>query len=148
MLQPGRYWPQFCEAVGRPELAVDERFNSTEKLMANAADAAELVADLLASRDHAEWFHILDKIDGQWSTAQNAWEVGQDVSLRANGYIGSVTDADGRHRELVANPVQFDEQPAQLRRGPQFAEHTDDIMRELGFDDDDIIQFKIAGAIT
>jgi len=148
MLQPGRYWPEFCAAVGRPELASDERFDSTQKLMANAADAAEIVAEILGSRDHAEWVSILEKIEGQWSSAQNAWEVGQDVSLRANGYIGSVTDADGKQRELVANPVQFDEQPAQLRRGPQFAEHTDDIVRELGFDEDDIIQLKIDGAIT
>ena len=48
----------------------------------------------------------------------------------------------------MANPVQFDETPPELRRGPTFAEHTDDILRELGRSDDEIIQLKIDGACT
>jgi crotonobetainyl-CoA:carnitine CoA-transferase CaiB-like acyl-CoA transferase len=148
MLQPGRYWPEFCRCIGHPELATDERFDSTENLMSNAAGAADIVADVIASRNHEDWVQAFDAMEGQWSTAQNAWEVGQDISLRANGYISGLTDADGKQRELVANPVQFDEMPVQLRRGPQFAEHTDDVLRELGFSEDDIIELKITGAIT
>jgi crotonobetainyl-CoA:carnitine CoA-transferase CaiB-like acyl-CoA transferase len=59
-----------------------------------------------------------------------------------------VTDADGEERELVANPVQFDETPPVLTRAPLFAEHTDDILRELGRSEDEIIQLKIDGAVT
>jgi crotonobetainyl-CoA:carnitine CoA-transferase CaiB-like acyl-CoA transferase len=44
--------------------------------------------------------------------------------------------------------VQFDETPACLTRAPQFAEHTDDILRELGKSDDELIDLKIAGAVT
>ena len=35
-----------------------------------------------------------------------------------------------------------------LRRAPQFAEHTDEIVTELGRDEEAIINLKIAGAIT
>ena len=41
-----------------------------------------------------------------------------DHSLRANGFIAKVTDADGIERELVANPVQFDETPVVSKRAP------------------------------
>jgi crotonobetainyl-CoA:carnitine CoA-transferase CaiB-like acyl-CoA transferase len=44
--------------------------------------------------------------------------------------------------------VKFDDDPAELQRAPQFAEHTDDVLRELGVDDDRLIELKIAGAIT
>jgi hypothetical protein len=80
--------------------------------------------------------------------ASLAAKVSQDVSIRANGHIAPVTDADGSQRELVANPVQFDERPAALRRAPQFAEHTDDILRELGLSDEELIKLKIVGAVT
>lgn len=57
-----------------------------------------------------------------------------------------------RHRrrsaKLVANPVQFDEKPVQLKRAPQFAEHTDDILRALGKSDDELIDLKVSGAVT
>jgi crotonobetainyl-CoA:carnitine CoA-transferase CaiB-like acyl-CoA transferase len=74
--------------------------------------------------------------------------VGNDPQVRANGYVVPVVDADGNERELVASPVQFDETPFTLTRAPQFAEHTDDIIRELGRDDDQLIELKILGAIT
>jgi crotonobetainyl-CoA:carnitine CoA-transferase CaiB-like acyl-CoA transferase len=62
--------------------------------------------------------------------------------------IAPVEDADGRQRELVANPVQFDETPASLIRAPQFAEHTDEVLLGLGLSDEDLIQLKIDGAVT
>jgi crotonobetainyl-CoA:carnitine CoA-transferase CaiB-like acyl-CoA transferase len=44
--------------------------------------------------------------------------------------------------------VQFDETPASLTRAPQFAEHTDEILRGLGKTDDELIGLKITGAVT
>jgi crotonobetainyl-CoA:carnitine CoA-transferase CaiB-like acyl-CoA transferase len=148
MLQPGRYWPEFCAAVGRPELATDPRFDDVDKIMANAGEAAEIVAGILSSRTYNEWIGVFEGVSGQWAAVQDAWEVSQDKSLRANGFIAAVTDADGVERELVANPVQFDERPASLTRAPQFAEHTDEILRELGLSEDELLQLKIAGAVT
>jgi crotonobetainyl-CoA:carnitine CoA-transferase CaiB-like acyl-CoA transferase len=148
MLQPGRYWAEFCKLAGRADLADDDRFDSTEKLMANAAEAAEIVAGLIVERPYREWTEILSRGEGQWSAVQNAWEVGQDPALRANGLIVPVVDADGVGRELVASPVQFDETPVDLTRAPQFAEHTDEVLRSLGLDDDQLIALKIDGAAT
>jgi crotonobetainyl-CoA:carnitine CoA-transferase CaiB-like acyl-CoA transferase len=148
MLQAGRYWPEFCTAAGRPELGADPRFDSAETIMANAAEAAEIVAAIVASRTFQEWQEILERVEGQWAAVQNAWEAGRDAGLRANGYIAPVTDAEGVPRELVASPVQFDEHPASLTRAPQFAEHTDEILRELGLSDEQLLQLKVAGAAT
>lgn len=148
MLQPGKYWPEFCRVAERDELAVDPRFDSTDKLMANAGIAADLVAEIVASRTYDEWVERFGKMDGQWAAVQNAYEVSRDASLRANGNIVPVIDADGVQRELVANPVLFDQSPITLTRAPQFAEHTDQIVLELGKTEDELIALKIAGAIT
>ncbi|GAA5149029.1 CoA transferase [Pseudonocardia eucalypti] len=148
MLQPGRYWPEFCRLVGREELAKDQRFDGTEKIMANAGAAAGIVAGIIGTRTCAEWVEILSRGEGQWSVVQNAWEVGRDPSLRANGLIAPVVDAEGVPRELVANPVQFGETPPALTRAPQFAEHTDDVLRECGRSDEEILQLKLDGAVT
>jgi crotonobetainyl-CoA:carnitine CoA-transferase CaiB-like acyl-CoA transferase len=148
MLQPGKYWPEFCKVVGRADLAADERFNTTEKIMANAAEAAGIVAEIIASRTYGEWLEKFEGMEGQWAAVQDPWEVSQDTSLRANGHIAQVIDADGKERELVTNPVQFDGQAPQLSRAPQFAEHTDEILRELGRSDDELLALKIAGAVT
>jgi crotonobetainyl-CoA:carnitine CoA-transferase CaiB-like acyl-CoA transferase len=148
MLQPGRYWPEFCRHIDREDLISDGRFATVEALMANAPQAAEIVQEVLAARTLAEWTSRFTGMEGQWAVAQNPWEVGQDPALRANGLIAEVIDTEGTRRELVANPVQFDQKPVQIRRAPQFAEHTDEILRGLGRSDDELIGLKISGAVT
>lgn len=87
-------------------------------------------------------------MEGQWAPVKDPLEIAADPQVAANNYLVEVTDADGNERRLVANPVQFDETPPVVTRAPQFAEHTDDILRDLGKDEDEIIQLKIDGVCT
>jgi crotonobetainyl-CoA:carnitine CoA-transferase CaiB-like acyl-CoA transferase len=148
MLQAGRYWAEFCVHLGRPELAADERFDSAEKLAENADAAGAIIAAEIAGATLAEWTKRFEPMDGPWDPVQNSLEVGHDEQLRANGFVADVVDVDGHPRQLVTSPVQFDEAPATATRGPQFAEHTDEILAELGHDHDRVIALKVAGAVT
>jgi crotonobetainyl-CoA:carnitine CoA-transferase CaiB-like acyl-CoA transferase len=148
MLQPTRYWPEFCSLMGLDEAARDPRFASLESMAANADAANGLVYDAIGARTYAECKRILNESTGQWAPVQDAWDLANDEALLANGRIVDVVDAEGTPQKLVANPVKFDDQPLELTRAPVFAEHTDDVLRELGLDDDALIELKIAGAIT
>jgi crotonobetainyl-CoA:carnitine CoA-transferase CaiB-like acyl-CoA transferase len=147
MLQPTRYWPEFCERMGRPDLITDPRF-AGDAVLRNGLEGGEIVADIIGRLTLAQWRELMDGAEGQWALVQNAYEVGMDPALRENGLVATVTDYEGKERELVANPVQFDETAVVSKRAPQFAEHTDEIMRELGKTEDELIALKIAGAIT
>ncbi|MDA8043633.1 MAG: CoA transferase [Actinomycetota bacterium] len=148
MLQPGRYWADACRHLGLDELIDDERFDTAEKLIANAEEAGRYVADAIAEQSFAYWLKQLQTLEGQWSPVQGPHDIIKDEQLLANGGILPVVDADGVERHLVANPVQFDETPPVLTRAPQFAEQTDDLLRELGLDEEAIIALKIDGAVT
>ncbi len=148
MLQPGRYWADTCRHIGREDLITDERFDSVEKVMANSEAGAAIVQEEIRKRPYAEWLERFRTLQGQWAPAQNSVEAGLDEQVRAAGLIRPVVDIEGVERELVASPVQFDGQPTDLRRGPQFAEHTDELLQELGLSDDEIVQLKVVGAVT
>jgi crotonobetainyl-CoA:carnitine CoA-transferase CaiB-like acyl-CoA transferase len=148
MLQPTRYWIPVCRLFGLDAAAVDERFASLESLAANADEASALLAEAIGSRTFDDCTRVLSLLRGQWSPVQDAWEVAHDESLIANGRIADVRDAYGNQQRLVASPVKFDEAAAHLTRAPMFAEHTDEVLRELGMDDHDLIELKIEGAIT
>jgi crotonobetainyl-CoA:carnitine CoA-transferase CaiB-like acyl-CoA transferase len=148
MLQAGRYWADFCRHLDREDLIDDPRFASHDALMANAPAAHAIVAAEIAARPLAEWVNRFRDLEGSWAPLQNSLEVARDPQLRANGYISELLDADGNKRRLLANPVQFDQTPATLSRAPQFAEHTDDVLRELGLSEEQILALKIEGAVT
>jgi crotonobetainyl-CoA:carnitine CoA-transferase CaiB-like acyl-CoA transferase len=148
MLQPGRYFADVCKHIDLEHLLEDERFTTADGLMANAEEASNAVADAIAQKPFAYWLQHLQSMEGQWAPLQNLLELADDPQVKANGYIVPITDADGKDRRLVANPVQFDERPPPTTRAPQFAEHTDEILRELGYSDDQMMQLKIDGACT
>jgi crotonobetainyl-CoA:carnitine CoA-transferase CaiB-like acyl-CoA transferase len=148
MLQPTRYWPEFCRLMGLDQYAEDPRFGSLESMAAHADLAYGLVQDAIATLSFAECKEILSKGTGQWAPVQDAWEMANDQDLIANGRIANILDAEGNPQRLVASPVKFDDDPAALGRAPQFAEHTDEVLRDLGLDDERLIELKIAGAIT
>jgi crotonobetainyl-CoA:carnitine CoA-transferase CaiB-like acyl-CoA transferase len=147
MLQPIRYWPRFCRLFGLDDAAEDERFSSLESLATHADEAYALVAVAIGGRTFDECKRLLNQSGGQWAPVQDAWEIANDEALIANGRVVDVVDAEGNTQKLVANPVKFDEAALHLARAPQFAEHTDDVLRELGLSDEELIDLKIAGAI-
>jgi crotonobetainyl-CoA:carnitine CoA-transferase CaiB-like acyl-CoA transferase len=148
MLQPGRYFADVCRHLGLEELIDDPRFGTAEDLMANASEAGTYIAQAIGAKPYAHWVEVLETMEGPWAPVQSPLEIANDPQMVANGYICSLMDSEGQERRLVANPVQFDEQPPVLIRAPLFAEHTDDILRQLGKTDDEIIQLKIDGACT
>jgi len=148
MLQAGRYWADFCEHIERPELAKDPRFDTPEKLAGNAAQAVPILREVFAKRTLAEWTARFKTLAGQWAPVQHTLEVVADPQVRANGYIASAKTKEGTPFELVATPVQFDEQPTPTSRAPEFNEHGDEILAELGIDWDTIVDLKVRGVVA
>jgi hypothetical protein len=67
-----------------------------------------------------------------------------DPQTVANGYIVDCETAGGVPFQLVGAPMQYDETPPQARRAPEFNEHGDDILQEVGLDWDAIEQHHAA----
>ncbi len=86
-------------------------------------------------------------MDGVWAPYQEPLELHTDPQVVANGYLATVETDEGPC-DLVTNPVQFDERPFELTRAPGHGEQTEELLLELGYDWDDIIRMKDAGAIT
>ena len=110
--------------------------------------AADIIAEEIAKRPFAEWRETFATLEGQWAPIQSPLELASDRQVIANGYLRPVIDADGNEQQLIANPVQFNNEPAELTRAPQFAEHTDEILGQLGYDMDKIIELKLTGSVT
>jgi len=148
MVQGFRFFADVCRHLEITELIDDERFNTAPNLMANAQTAARYIADAIAERPFSYWIKHLTTMEGPWAPVQGPLDILDDPQMEANGYIRTLADSEGIERQLIANPVQFDQEPPTTTRAPQFAEHTDDLLRKLGHSDDEILQLKIDGVVT
>jgi crotonobetainyl-CoA:carnitine CoA-transferase CaiB-like acyl-CoA transferase len=147
-LQAARYWPEFCTLIGRPELGTDERFADAAAISANVAEATDIVREAFAHRDAGEWRELLADFSGQWAMVQDTLEVAEDPQAVANGYVQECKTAEGVSFRLAAAPVQYDGQPAAPRRAPEFNEHGDAILGDLGLDMDAILDLKVRGVVA
>jgi crotonobetainyl-CoA:carnitine CoA-transferase CaiB-like acyl-CoA transferase len=147
-LQPGKYWPEFCGLVGRQELTTDERFVDAASIVANAAEGRAILTEVFAERTADEWRDLLQSFTGQWAMVQSTLEVVDDPQAIANGYVQQYETAEGLEYRLVAPPVRFDDEPPTPLRAPEFNEHGDEILAEIGLDWDRIIDLKVRGVVA
>jgi len=147
-LQAGKYWPPMCEVLGRPELATDPRFADHASLLANSGDAIEILGEVFAERTLDEWRERLEGFIGQWTAVQDTLETATDPQSIANGYVQDCQTAAGVPFRLAAAPVQFGDEPALPQRAPEFNEHGDAILTELGLDWDTIVDLKVRGVVA
>jgi crotonobetainyl-CoA:carnitine CoA-transferase CaiB-like acyl-CoA transferase len=71
----------------------------------------------------------------------------RDPQVIANGYMADVRDDAERTLSLVAPPVQFDSARYETHPRPGHGAHTDEVLVEVGYNMDEVIQLKIDGAI-
>ena len=147
MLDADRYWADFCEVIGRPELIADPRFVDMDARKANGRACVEILDEVFAGRDYADWCETLQKAKGVWSPFQTPLEVHSDPQVAANGYLADVEMANGSELTLVTSPAQFDEEPAQPTRAPEHGEHTETTLLDLGLSWDEIAKLKDSGII-
>jgi len=148
VLQADRYWADLCQRLGRPDLAQDERFANAGVRFQNRRDCVAELRKTFASQPIAHWEKALADFKAVWDTFRTAPQIHDDPQVEANGYLPKVTDGNGNTFALAANPVQFDEQPVELSAAPAHGQHTEEILLELGYDWDQIIAFKVAGATS
>jgi crotonobetainyl-CoA:carnitine CoA-transferase CaiB-like acyl-CoA transferase len=141
------YWESFCDAVGRREWKTDPLIATHESREANASYCVGLMDELFAGRTLVEWKEVLSAQRGPFDPAQKTGELVDDPQVIANGYLAQVEDDAGRTLHIVAPPVQFDGERYETHRGPDHGADTDEVLTELGYDMDEIIQLKIDGAI-
>jgi crotonobetainyl-CoA:carnitine CoA-transferase CaiB-like acyl-CoA transferase len=148
-LQPERYWPNICLALGLRDLEDDPKFNS---IQARSKHARELIAILdakFATRPRDEWLKVLKEQGCIAAPIQSPLEVSNDPQALANDYFIHADHPVWGRIKMVGFPWDFSETPASWRReAPEFGQHTEEILLEMGYTWDDIARFKEEGAIA
>jgi crotonobetainyl-CoA:carnitine CoA-transferase CaiB-like acyl-CoA transferase len=142
-LQPDRYWPNVCRALGMTELEKDPRFNSIETRAENTKELVAIMDEKFASRPREEWLQVLRKEGCICTPIQSPIEVSNDEQAIANNYFVYVDHPVWGRIKMVGFPWDFSETPAEWQReAPEFGQHTEEILLELGYTWEDIAKLK------
>jgi len=148
MLQSAIQWPGFCQAIERPDLENDPRFDTPETREQNCTELIGILDGVFASRNLADWDKSLRKHDCIYSRVQSPMQVATDPQALANDFFPEIDHPIGGQMRLVATPVNFGQTPASIRTpAPEIGQHTEEVLLELGYRWDDITGLKGQGVI-
>jgi len=133
MLQPDRYWADFVRALGRAELATDERFSTLQVRAANAGAAIEIFDETFATKPRAEWISLL-RAGGDviFTVVNSVDDLPTDPQILANDYVVAVEHPQFGTTQAVGVPVRLGATPGRVRTtAPEFGQHTEEILTDL-----------------
>ena len=128
--------------MGRPEWIGDGRFATVSARRANHAQLDSLVEELVGSSPAEHWFARLDAAGLPYGRVRSIAEVVEHPQLVERGLFGQADSPVGS-LPIVRFPRGSRERP----RVPDLGEHTDEVLAELGYDTDTIIELKVADAV-
>ena len=147
-LQPDKYWPKACRALGMPELEHDSRFNSIEARGENARELIAIMDAKFATKTRDQWFEIFKREGLIHAPIQTPTEVINDPQSLANNYVVWFDHPVLGRTKMVGFPWDFSQTPASIRKEPpELGQHTEEILLELGYTWDDITQLKTEAVI-
>jgi len=145
---PALYWSRFCQAIEREDLEHDPRFESVEARRENQPALLQILEEVFRSKTLEEWKAPLTEGRMLWDPIQSPAEVVADPQARANDFFVPFDHPTFGRIEVVANPIKLSKTPATIRTvAPEFSQHTEEVLLELGYTWEDIAQFKEQGII-
>lgn len=146
MCNKEKFWPALCEKIGRPEWAEDPRFRRFPDRLAHRDLLTEWLDGVLQAKTTAEW---LACFAGTVPAApvNDLAQALENPFVTENGRLQTLPHpARGRFR-MVAPPVRCAGVEAPARPAPALGEHTEPLLRELGYDAARIAALRSAGVI-
>ena len=142
------HWPALAKGIGRTELLTDPRFADPGTLAANSADLTAILDGLFASQPMSRWVEVFEQNHITFGVVRAPSDVAKDPQLKENDIVVPLEGAGGKLNFTISSPIQLHgvaKVPA--KRAPEIGEHNDEILKGLGFGENEIESLRASGTL-
>lgn len=140
---------KFCDVIGSPELATDERYATNTNRIRHREVLIALLQDILVKRTVAEWIARIEPAGVPCGPINNIAQVFEHPQVRHRGMRIDLPHPSAGTTPMVANPIKFSATPVTYGKAPPtLGQHTKQILSTIGgFSDSDIARLAERGII-
>ena len=139
-------WEGLVGAVGRRDLLDDPRFATRNDRWKRHYDIVPILQAEFEKEPRAHWLEALDAAGVPNAPIYRIEEVLDDPQVREMGLPREIRHPKMGPSNLIGNAVRLSDTPARFHRAaPLLGEDTDDILRELGYDEETLARLREQG---
>jgi crotonobetainyl-CoA:carnitine CoA-transferase CaiB-like acyl-CoA transferase len=143
-----RLFRRLCDVLGHPEWAAMPEFADNASRVRNRAALAELIESVLRDRPCAHWLALFEANDFPCGPINDYAAVFADPQVQARGMVVNVDHPTLGTVQALGSPIKMSATPPDpSRRAPLLGEHTDEVLLQAGFSQDEIDRLRSDGAI-
>jgi crotonobetainyl-CoA:carnitine CoA-transferase CaiB-like acyl-CoA transferase len=141
-------YERFCRCMGREDWLTDERFRSPGRRSRNRVAMNAEIEAITATRSISEWIALFNEAGVPAGPINTIDEVFADPQVQHLAMAAPVRHPVLGEIELVSQPIRFGDQPFTIRSAtPEYGEHTDAILEDLGYGSDEVAALREQGVI-
>ncbi len=144
------FWDPFWEALGHPEKGKTPQWADPAERGKHVKEIVAELDEIFATKTRDEWLQIFET-KGQGISCEpinTVDEACNDPQVIANNYVTEMDHPILGHTRVLGVPVSFSKSPAAPRSpAPEFGQHTEEVLLELGYSWDDIVQLREGGVL-
>jgi crotonobetainyl-CoA:carnitine CoA-transferase CaiB-like acyl-CoA transferase len=141
-------WGRFCRAIGHEELIRNPAYAEPADRSKNRDALNADLAAILRRHSSAHWIELLNEAGVPCGPINTIDQVFADPQVRHLGLAQGVRSHERGDIELVGQAIEMSRTPSRIRTPPPLmGEHTDEILRALGYADEAIAELRAAEVI-
>lgn len=141
-------WQRFWEAVGEPEYGNDDRFATNASRREHRKEIVARIGSLLLRNTRSHWLDLFSRYRVPAGPINRVDEIAQDPELRASKFFQQVDDSE-RVIPQVGLGIRIDGSTDVVKcLPPRLGEHTSELLRELGIQEQEVKALRKSGVIA
>ena len=141
-------WKRFAAAMGREDWIQDERFETARARSDNRDALSGEIEEITTARTTSEWIDMMNEAGVPAGEINDIGQVFDNSQVQHLSLAQPVASQERGETHLVGQPIIMSRTPSRIATPPPLAgQHSDAILKEIGYSDTDIAAMRDQGAI-